>query len=704
MKKLAALAAALLCAVALTLCAGARSVYDYDREYDEYDNCYYLYDPYSGDMVGIEFFDGSVWWADGYTEPEEPSLPYEDTEEAYYTEDEGDYDKYQYDIDTMFLEKPKAEVVVADSYYAELRCVLPYGWYPDGCVLERWNEWTSGWETLSDLWIEDNGSMLECTYYDWEIEPEQKYSYRFRFYKYFDYTMTYVASAEVSVTAPPDYPMPYLADSEVSDTTADLTMLVDKRWDPKSCYVSRRTSPSEDWVRVGEITSFTQDAYYDDMLCAVFSDSGLKQETDYYYLFEFYGSDGGVKTLLCSVQAEIHTLCTPDDPEMLTPKAHSDSITITAVVDERWRADGYEVYRYSSRKKKWEKLSESEDFGYYDWKDGVEYLSAQYTDTGLKSAVKYRYMIKLYRDIGGKRKYFSSLKTSAYTLLPAPKLTLGATAKKATLNWSKVSGAAGYEVYVLPVTEAYDPWSGGWYYVDFGYDSDRTTPTQYDTSLMSYNQSYWSNTLRSMDISQFTKKSTIKSGTKTTASYTIKSGKAYVYIVRAYKKVGNTKVYGEFSNQETTDSTSALLNGLTLNSKVTVSEYDLGLIKKALKKCVNSKMTNAEKAAAVYDYVHNAAIYEYDYSKIPTDSIEAILSSGRGQCYQFAVTYQAMMKYLGFDVKLVSGKTSSGGPHWWCELNCAGTSYMIDPQVGGRFLIRYDRMGYYAVTKEKVYD
>ena len=706
MKKLAAFLAALLCAVLTTALAGARNVYDYDWEYDDYYDCYYLYDPYTGEFAGIEYSDGSVWWVD-----------YE-TEESYYTEeaDEADvpvYDngsssvgKSQYDIDTLFLAAPTFTSSNVESWCVELVCELPAKWAPDGCTVERRESLMDSWEVCwSDHYVESNGSTMLCDFQDWDVEPGKTYYYRFRFYKYFDGIKTYVTSAETQAATPPDYIMPYFSGSEVSDTTADISISLDKRWEPSSCTVSRRTSPDGQWTRIGQTTEFTEDIF-GECLVAVYSDSKLKPETTYYYLFEVYTKNGGVETLIGTAEAQITTLEKPEDPAMLTPQAHTDSITITAVVDSRWHADGYEVYRYSSKKKKWEKLSESDGLHYYDWNDGVEYYSAEYTDTGLKSTVKYQYMIKLYRDTADGREYFSKLKTSAYTLLPAPKLTLGATAKKSTLKWSKVKGAAGYEVYVLPLDENPDAgyWYDGWYYYDwYDYGVQMTTPAQYDASLSTYNQNYRSSTLRPTDISQFSKKSTVKNG-KTSISYTLKSGKVYVYIVRAYKMVGKTKVYGEFSNQETTDSTSALLNGLSLKTKVTVSEYDLGLIKNALKKCVNSKMSNAEKAAAVYDYVHNAAIYEYDFSKIPADPIEAILSSGHGQCYQYAVTYQAMMKYLGFDVKLVSGKTSSGGGHWWCELTCAGTTYMIDPQVGGRFLIRYDRMGAYAVTREKVYD
>lgn len=106
----------------------------------------------------------------------------------------------------------------------------------------------------------------------------------------------------------------------------------------------------------------------------------------------------------------------------------------------------------------------------------------------------------------------------------------------------------------------------------------------------------------------------------------------------------------------------------------------------------------------MYNYVHNVAYYEYDINKVSLDSIKAILADHAGQCYQYAVTYQAMMKYLGFDMKLIGGKTASGGPHWWNEMVINGTPRMFDPQVGGRFCILYEQLGSRMVTKEKTVD
>lgn len=592
------------------------------------------------------------------------------------------------------FDPPTLTATHAAANDVELYCTVPLEWGISEYSVERRTDSTD-WTELYYGSVWTYGGDFEVWYHDTNTPSDGKVYYRFNFYRHtlseLDWKLVFATSAEISVNLSPNYPAPQLTKAEASDTIAAFTLSADNRWNAAKCVVNRRTSTAGTWQKVGEMTkqSGTSNTTF------TYSDSGLTKKTKYYYQFALYSASG---ELLTTVETSVTTTATPEKPKMLTPIAHSDSITLTAEVDSLWNADGFEVYRYSSKNKKWEKLTESESFGYSDREDG-NFRTATYTNTDLKSSTTYKYRIKLYREVNGKREYFSTLSKSVKTLMPAPKLTVGATAKKAALSWSKVSGADGYEIYVLPLNKG-DYY--GWY---ISYDSsvERTTLPKYDAALSKYNQSYYTASAYSTKaVSEFTKKTTVKG--KTSTSFTIKSGKVYLYIVRAYKRSGSTKIYSDFSNQESTDTTSALLNGVTLKSKVTVSDYDLKLIKAALKKCTNSKMTKAEKAAAIYVYVHNAATYEYDYTKIPSDPIEAILSAGRGQCYQYAATYQAMMKYIGYDVKLVSGKTASGSPHWWCQLTIAGTDYMIDPQVDGRFLITYESMDMYAVTPEKVYN
>lgn len=380
---------------------------------------------------------------------------------------------------------------------------------------------------------------------------------------------------------------------------------------------------------------------------------------------------------------------------MLEPTATSSSISIEAVIDSRAEAEGFVVEKYS--KKKWVKLYEEDEvWRYYfpydsaerDYYQNYDLKYASYTIYDLKPMTKYKYRIRFYKTTdAGKRKYIDTVKCTASTLMESPSLELGATAKKASLSWDKIKGADGYEIYVYESDaseEAYDDW--GWYY---GWN---------DMSSLSYGGGWFSE-------DNYKKLKTIKSGSTTSASFKIKSGKKYTYCIRAYQKSGKTKIYSDYSNTAASDSKTAKLNGLTLKPQTTLlNDYDKKLVQAALKECVSDNMTNAEKAYAVYNYVHNAAIYEYDYDKISLDSIEAILANHAGQCYQFAATYQAMMKYLGFDMKLIGGKTASGGPHWWNELTINGTQYMFDPQVGGRFCIRYEELGSRMVTKEKTVD
>ncbi len=634
---------------------------------------------------------------------------------AYETEEvviyEPIWDDYEYVVvyDTHFT----CPVYDADGYCIYLDAFSDYGcmslcsWLDgyggiDRCEVMRKSEYGS-WVTLGNCdFYEYDSYYADAYYYDYTAQYGEKYDYRICYYV----GDTLVTTREVSTQH--NYDKSYLNGSylkpkaelvSVKDKSVEFTVTLDERWFPDSYKVIRRQGYWGDEVIVGEYTRFpapiNSDGY--SLYKIDITDKGLEPGTDYTYYIEFY-TDGSTEPV-CSTDIDVETTYPLVDPELLSIEATSNSITMAATVDERWEADGYDLQKYSFKLKKWINAGTSDYFGYYDNKAGHTVYKAEFTFEDLKAITKYKCRMRFFKMVDGKKEYISSVTKTTYTMLQTPELDLGATAKKATLTWDKVSKASGYEIYVKalsPNEDAGGYWGDYWWWYGYGYDNG--------DSLSKYNQSYESSTLYGINTDLFKKKTTIKSGSKTTYSYTIKSNKIYVYRIRAYKTINGTKYYSDFSNQVTTDCTSSLLNGIKLKPTVTVSASNEKLIKAALKKCITDDMSQAQKAAAIYDYVHNAAIYEYNYSLIPADPVEAILSAGRGQCYQFAVAYQAMMKYIGFDVKLVSGKTSSGGPHWWNELTCAGTTYMIDPQVGGRFLIRYDRMGAYTVKKEKVYD
>ena len=689
MKKLLVLAAAVFCAAAAAITAGAYDLTKCTVVWDPETDVILYFDEVTDELVALEYPDGTIIDVDSAEDF------WESYEEPYEPEEEENTN-----VDYSTLPQPYIDNVGVGETFVYISAMFDRRWAFDEIYIERRDYGKLNWSNVANASVElANSSEYEISFYDFNCESGKTYEYRFTFKSLVDGQWKIMSQLTQTATTDFDEVTPEILSAVATDNSAEITVLVDKKWYPDGCELLRYNYDSDSYTVVDTVSSLS--SYDTASYKFVLKDKGLEPNKSYDYMISVFRNDtDGTKTQLCSTWTYITTDCPLSEPEMLEPEAHTDSIIFTATIDERYGADGFVVQKYNTSKKKWVNVVTDGKLSYYSWNGKYDILSAEYTAEKLKSATEYKYRIRFYKDEDGKKNYISTVTASAYTLLPAPVLTLGATKTQSKLSWTKVKNASGYEVYVKAVDPGKDDYYGwGDYYWYYGwYDS----PTDGSVSaIKKYNQSYESNTLSYMDISQFKKSTTIKSGSTTSKAFKRKGNKIYVYKIRAYKTVGKKKIYSEYSNQVTTDSTEALLNGLTLKSKVTVSDYDLKLIKAAVKECVKSGMSNAEKAAAVYDYVHNIATYEYDYSKIPADSIEAILVAHRGQCYQYAVTYQAIMQYLGFNVKLCGGKTSSGGPHWWNEIEINGKLYMIDPQVGGRFLKTYDQI---TVYKEKVYD
>lgn len=480
------------------------------------------------------------------------------------------------------------------------------------------------------------------------------------------------------------YIQPELRSLEEKTDQITAVVSLDKQWEFDGWEFYR-----QEWSDDVLISEGTQKQEYSSSEYSVtVTDKGLTPGESYDYRLVFYENSEWGRLTLCSARFSATTELPMYETKMLTPEAGESTLSFTAVIDSRYEADGFVVEKYS--RKKWVMVEKNgELLSYYgygdeDYNDKYDLREAVYTAQELSPMTKYKYRIRFFKNAGkNKRKYIQTAAASAYTLMQAPDIDLSVTGNKAKLSWKKVKGAEGYEVfvYVGNAGDHYDEY--GWYYGNY--------------SGLDYGGGWFN--------SDYKKLRTIKSAKTTSASFDIKSAKVYKYCVRAYRKSGKEKVYSEYSQCVSSDSNMALLNGIKLKKISTgLGEYDLGLVKSAVKQCVTDDMSNAEKALAVYNYVHNAATYEYDISKVSLDSIKAILVDHAGQCYQYAVTYQAMMKYLGFDMKLIGGKTASGGPHWWNEMNLNGTARMFDPQVGGRFCIYYEQLGSRMVTKEKTVD
>lgn len=153
-------------------------------------------------------------------------------------------------------------------------------------------------------------------------------------------------------------------------------------------------------------------------------------------------------------------------------------------------ASGYELYKYNTSKKKWEKVTTTS--------------KNSYTIKNLKAGTQYKLKVRAYKTIS-KKKYYGSY-SSTLTLTTKPSSTqitsLTTKSKKATLKWNKVSNASGYEVYMAT-----------------------------------------SKSGKYSKISTITKAKTV--------SYTkskLTKNKTYYFKVRAYKTVSGKKVYSSYSS------------------------------------------------------------------------------------------------------------------------------------------------------------
>ena len=57
-----------------------------------------------------------------------------------------------------------------------------------------------------------------------------------------------------------------------------------------------------------------------------------------------------------------------------------------------------------------------------------------------------------------------------------------------------------------------------------------------------------------------------------------------------------------------------------------------------------------------------------------------MLSTKRGNCYNYASVFWALARGLGYDAKAYSGSISQQ-PHGWVEIDFDGVTYLFDPEL-----------------------
>lgn len=113
---------------------------------------------------------------------------------------------------------------------------------------------------------------------------------------------------------------------------------------------------------------------------------------------------------------------------------------------------------------------------------------------------------------------------------------------------------------------------------------------------------------------------------------------------------------------------------------------------------IHDGMTEAEKQLAIYQYLENNSVYDYDaledakannYTKISDASYEdsfnayGVLVKGKGVCMSYASAYKLLCDKCGIDCNVVTGYLNGNLPHAWNNIGIDGKWYQTDVTNNG---------------------
>ena len=130
-------------------------------------------------------------------------------------------------------------------------------------------------------------------------------------------------------------------------------------------------------------------------------------------------------------------------------------------------------------------------------------------------------------------------------------------------------------------------------------------------------------------------------------------------------------------------------NGLLFDEKglYTSGDPELdALVLSVLDGILTEDMSQYEKLRAVYDYCvtelryGGAPVYERETDDWWQEAARKMLSSGRGNCFNFSSAFCALSRPLGYNTKVSAGSTFGQGIHSWAYIMMDGEEHIFDPQ------------------------
>ncbi len=158
--------------------------------------------------------------------------------------------------------------------------------------------------------------------------------------------------------------------------------------------------------------------------------------TTYYYTVKAYSYAWGEMTVSSYDKDGVAGKARLGKVKIATANSESYS-TIRVTWNKVSGANGYKVYRSTSKDGKYAAIGST-----------AKNSAVTFLDKKAVTGKTYYYKVRAYRNVSGKKVYGSySATEKAKAVLSAPTLSAGSTSKTAVLEWSKVKGADGYQVY-----------------------------------------------------------------------------------------------------------------------------------------------------------------------------------------------------------------------------------------------------------------
>ena len=190
--------------------------------------------------------------------------------------------------------------------------------------------------------------------------------------------------------------------------------------------IKRSTSKNGTYETIGSVTGSGKTSY---------TDKNLKAGKTYYYKIETINKVNGKKGYSGDSKAVAGTIL---KATTITKAQEKDSSTITLTWKKVTGADGYQVYRSTSKKGTYVKIATVKG-----------QTTNKYTDDDLSGGKTYYYKVRAYQTSGTKTGTgsFSSILKAWTVKKPTITKVSGTADGEVTLTWDKVSKAVGYYIY-----------------------------------------------------------------------------------------------------------------------------------------------------------------------------------------------------------------------------------------------------------------